>query len=229
MKKHHTLLLTILFIACITYITLHIYWFSNEPECFFKAYEVGQIVNKLCLSYIAAFIFYLVVNYLPQRKRRKKLLENLDTQINVIENCLNQILKELNYQTDQETLTIDNITQKELKNVLLNTSPKHKSSINYPNNKNASILKVIEVNFKVVQNEYLDLEKHYDLYSVNLYKLLKERIRDKSIHTFPVGLKMIAEISKTNQQDNLGLFDTILFSYIENTKEFISEWKKNKN
>lgn len=62
---------TRLFIACIVIFILNSVWFQNIPNCFRGADKIGDIVNKLCLSYISSYIFYfLVVHYKSYQDKR---------------------------------------------------------------------------------------------------------------------------------------------------------------
>lgn len=65
--------LLIIFLISILTIVLIDFWFINIPVLFKGGEKIGQIVYKLCFSYISAFIFYFLVVHLKNQKDKENL------------------------------------------------------------------------------------------------------------------------------------------------------------
>ncbi len=220
------ILLTLLIIA-VAYLILYIFVFLDRTEIFYKASEVGILFYRLAIGYIAASMFYFIVNYFPQKRKAKKMLANLETQVNRIETNINKILSEFNYPNEQEILTLENYSSDELKLILENTKFDFKTKVNYIGQQKANVIKHIEVQTNEINNELQDIEKHIDLISPELFKALKDVQRMPISRAFVAGIDMIKREKLQNQ--NLGIFTDLFADYLNKVKEFKSEWEKNKN
>jgi hypothetical protein len=65
--------LSFLFIISLVTVCLIDFWLINVPEIFKKGHTFGPIVEKLCLSYISAFIFYFLVVHIKQQNDKKNI------------------------------------------------------------------------------------------------------------------------------------------------------------
>lgn len=227
MKMKLPKILIVLLIIAITYLILYIFVFLDREEIFYNASEVGILFYRLAIGYIAASMFYFIVNYFPQKRKAKKMLANLDTQIDKIETNVNKILNEFNYPNDQQILTLENYNSDSLKLILENTKFDFKTKVNYVGLQNANIIKHIEVQANEINNELQDIEKHMDLISPELFRAIKDVQRMPISRVFIAGIGMIKRENLNNQ--NLGIFTDLLSEYLGKIKNLKSEWNKNKN
>ena len=67
--------LSFIFILCLAIVLCINFWFIDIPELFKNGSKVGILIEKLCLSYISAFIFYFLVVHTKQQKDKKHIYE----------------------------------------------------------------------------------------------------------------------------------------------------------
>lgn len=77
-------LVTLVFVLLLIHVVIYKTWLLNIPEWFSTAYEIGDIFYVLAMSYIASYIFYILVTFLPQRKQKKKTYEYVNHKVNLI-------------------------------------------------------------------------------------------------------------------------------------------------
>lgn len=65
--------LTFLFVISLMTVCLIDFWLINVQELFKGGHVFGPIIEKLCLSYISAFIFYFLVVHTKQQKDKKNI------------------------------------------------------------------------------------------------------------------------------------------------------------
>lgn len=65
--------LGLIFIIALLTICVIDFLLIDIPELFNGGYKLGQIIYKLCLSYISAFIFYFLVVHIKQQKDKENL------------------------------------------------------------------------------------------------------------------------------------------------------------
>ncbi|WP_034040107.1 hypothetical protein [Wocania ichthyoenteri] len=227
MKTNIPKLLLALLLVAIIYLLLYIFVFLDKTEIFYKASEVGILFYRLTIGYIAATMFYFIVNYFPQKRKANKMLANLDTQVNKIEANINKILSEFNYPNEQEILTLENYSSDSLKLILENTKFDFVTKVNYVGQQKTNVIKHIEVQVNEINNELKDIEKHIDLISPELFKTLKDVQRMPISRVFVAGIDMVKREKLQNQ--NLGIFTDLFVDYLNKVKEFKFEWEKNKN
>lgn len=63
------------------------FWLIDIPEIFKGGYKLGQIIYKLCMSYISAFIFYFLVVHIKQQKDKENLYSYVAQKVNMIIGC----------------------------------------------------------------------------------------------------------------------------------------------
>lgn len=81
-------------IVAVVFIFLYYFIFLNTSECFEGAYELGLIFSRLSLSYISAFIFYIMINYLPAQKRENEFAKIFKYHADIIENAYSSLYNE---------------------------------------------------------------------------------------------------------------------------------------
>jgi hypothetical protein len=65
--------ITILFIICLTTILSLDFWLKGIPEFFNGGAKIGDIIYKLCMSYISAYIFYFLVVHIKAQKDKANI------------------------------------------------------------------------------------------------------------------------------------------------------------
>lgn len=65
--------LSTIFLLSLASILLIDFWLIDTPEIFPGGYKLGQIIYKVSLSYISAFIFYFLVVHMKQRPGYERL------------------------------------------------------------------------------------------------------------------------------------------------------------
>ncbi len=87
--------ITILFFICIATIICIDFWFKNIPEFFNGAAKIGEIVEKLCLSYISAFIFYFLVVHIKAQKDKANIYNYATKKVYMVIGCCWGLIAEL--------------------------------------------------------------------------------------------------------------------------------------
>lgn len=87
-------ILSILFIVCLIFIFLYqlILTKHSPPSWFENAYELGLISYRLCLSYVASFIFYFLNIHLKNFKLKVNTVKYVDNKIRKIKE-MNHIMQ----------------------------------------------------------------------------------------------------------------------------------------
>lgn len=67
--------LGLLFIISLSIVLMINFWLIDIPELFTKGNTIGVLVEKLCLSYISAFIFYFFVVHIKQQKDKRNIYQ----------------------------------------------------------------------------------------------------------------------------------------------------------
>lgn len=62
-----------IFLCSVFVILLMDFWLINIPEIFSGAHKIGQLIYRICLSYVSAFIFYFFVVHIKQQKEKEIL------------------------------------------------------------------------------------------------------------------------------------------------------------
>ena len=70
-------------------------WLIDIPEFFTKGYELGQVIYRLCLSYISAFIFYFLVVHIKQQKDKQNLYSYVAAKVDTILSEAENLIKEM--------------------------------------------------------------------------------------------------------------------------------------
>lgn len=74
--------LSLIFIGALITICIIDFLLIDIPEIFIGGYKFGQIIYKLCMSYISAFIFYFLVVHIKQQKDKKNLYPYVTKKVN---------------------------------------------------------------------------------------------------------------------------------------------------
>lgn len=122
MKNLYKLILTlrkdlsILFMTCIITVCVIDFWLIHIPELFNGGAAFGVIADKLCLSYISAFIFYFLVVHTKQQKDKENMYAYVSNKVWHIIAYGTTIIREMakasnvelksNYPSEQELLEV---------------------------------------------------------------------------------------------------------------------------
>ena len=84
-----------IFVGALIAICIIDFWLIDIPEFFSKGYEFGQIIYKLCISYISAFIFYFLVVHIKQQKDKQNLYTYVAEKMDIIISDAECLTKEI--------------------------------------------------------------------------------------------------------------------------------------
>lgn len=77
--------LALLFIVSLLTVLMINFWLIDIPEFFNKGNTIGILAEKLCMSYISAFIFYFFVVHIKQQKDKRNIYQFVaEKSINII-------------------------------------------------------------------------------------------------------------------------------------------------
>jgi len=96
MKTFEKITFAVFFISLIDIFVYKI-WLLQIPEWFPYAYELGDIVFVLATAYIASFVFYFLVTFLPQRKQKQNVYKYVNYKVELILNNFKSILSHTSY------------------------------------------------------------------------------------------------------------------------------------
>lgn len=99
------------------------------PELWDNAGIQFEILYQISLAIIASFIFYIMQIYIPQRKKKKAIRPYITRLMNKISDSMDIIIRELSKCYLNQDISIVNITDEELKCIINNYSPRHKTTI----------------------------------------------------------------------------------------------------
>lgn len=127
--------ITVLFFVCIATIICIDFWFKDIPEIFSGAAKIGDIIYKLCLSYISAFIFYFLVVHIKAQKDKVNLYSYVAKKVDmVIGSCLGIIVE---ISKSANISLIDKYpSEDELSGICININPNSKAPLLLSNNSN---------------------------------------------------------------------------------------------
>lgn len=84
-----------LFVGALAVICVIDFWLIDLPDIFKGGFKLGQIVYKLCMSYISAFIFYFLVVHIKQQKDKQNLYTYIDKKVAVILSDAKSLIDEM--------------------------------------------------------------------------------------------------------------------------------------
>lgn len=113
--------------------------FDGVPELFSGGAKLGTIVVNVCLSYIAAYIFYLVTYLIPRNIERKHIEEHAAHLINMVLFYILFIMQDAaNMKIHQEDLKLKDLSEDDfrsaMKDVFMDNELKHFRADIYGNN-----------------------------------------------------------------------------------------------
>jgi len=132
--------LVLVLIIAVLIITSIDFWLINIPECFIGGHKIGQIFRALSMSYISAFILYLLVVHYKQYKDKTILYPYIISQINIIKERATTIGDVLRRKTK---ITINNKypTDTDIETICSSLNPKSKAPLQFGlNGRNANWL-----------------------------------------------------------------------------------------
>ncbi len=226
-EKSFLNIIIFLLLVSILFVILYIFILIDIPAKFDKGYEIGLLIFNLCLSLIAASIFYFIIDFFPKKVRKHEILNSLEIHMVGIEDIYNSILINLNYDgVEIEQLNVHNVDKGTLKKAMLNTPLNYKTGVQSVPKENLTIFELATSKKGLVENEISEMEKHIDFLSTDLYKTMVELKRIDLTLIFRAGLVMV---NRLNQQViNLEMFADELFKYIQKVKELRIKWDLNK-
>lgn len=204
--------LTIIFILCFGIIIwINFINFKFQELIFGTATKTEFLIETLCLSLIAAYIFYYLNVYLVEKKERKTILPFISKNVisiivnnHSIINCL---------KNDQKLSLKDYPNQEEFKKLLNRVSPKDKSPFYYQNEnwlflfKNRQELTLNLINRIFLSGKYVDeklrkilLEMQCSLYLKDDYAFNSSQFNDPNLEKYYVVFsnyfKLIRELNE---------------------------------
>tara|TARA_R110002167_G_scaffold110677_9_gene281508 strand:+ start:4598 stop:5365 length:768 start_codon:yes stop_codon:yes gene_type:complete len=106
---------TISTIYCVEFV------FDDVPELFSGGEKLGSIVVNICLSFIAAYIFYLVTYLIPKHIERKHIEEHAAHLINKVLFYILFIVQDAaNFNIPQKDLKLKDLSEDDFKNAMTN-------------------------------------------------------------------------------------------------------------
>lgn len=111
----------ILYLCLILILSFEFFLF-DIPELFPKASTLGNIIIKLCYSYISALLFYYLVVHFKRQNEKRNFYKVLDKKLNTILNQGKNLSNRLNKISEDENF--DPLVIKNLTNVLTKINPK---------------------------------------------------------------------------------------------------------
>ena len=124
MKRQNIILNSILVIATILVFCNNVV-FTETPEIFPKAYEIGNIFSNLSLAYISSYIFYLVVVKYQENKDKKNIYSTIYLRVKKLVDNGNSVVTLLkNYNPSKEKDLLQKITKEDFLKLCKNSDPK---------------------------------------------------------------------------------------------------------
>lgn len=120
--------ITLLFFICIITIICIDFWLIEVIEFFNCGYKIGLIVEKLCLSYISAFIFYFLVVHIKTQKEKANIHNYIRAKVYTVINCCVLSLKELS-KASNVSLSEKYPTEEELNLIFKSINPNSKAPL----------------------------------------------------------------------------------------------------
>ncbi len=121
MKRQNIILNTILVITTIIVFCNNVI-FTEIPEIFPKAYEIGNIFSNLSLAYISSYIFYLVVVKYQENKDKKNIYSTIYLRVKKLVDNGNSVMTLLkNYNPSKDKDILQKITKKDFLKLCENT------------------------------------------------------------------------------------------------------------
>lgn len=124
MTKTRLILTFILFVSLVCIFVIKYIW-GQTPEKWDFGEETGEVLFGLCISYIAAFIFYVIDIWIPQNQEKKKRYNRLAVPLSRLLNHMKSQLigltnsktkEELNFNDFEKEVFIENVESYDLIN-----------------------------------------------------------------------------------------------------------------
>ncbi|TXL67449.1 hypothetical protein FHP05_00015 [Cerasibacillus terrae] len=127
-------IITIIEITSLVCIYIIYFILDDVPEYFQGGYELGVVISNLSIGYTVSYIFNILVVYIPEQRRKKKVYLYVSKLTNLIvmhgENLFNDMIKKAN----RKDLTFSNLKPNDIKDICKNINPNTLSpSINIGN------------------------------------------------------------------------------------------------
>ncbi len=110
------------FIGALLTVCIIDFWLSDIPELFSGGYKLGQIIYKLCMSYISAFIFYFLVVHIKQQKDKENLYLYVSKKVHIINSSASGLISAIS-KASKITLTEKYPSKEELDIICKSINP----------------------------------------------------------------------------------------------------------
>ncbi|WP_161515509.1 hypothetical protein [Priestia megaterium] len=191
------------------FVLIYNIWLLNIPEKISWGYEIGVIIHTLCLSYIAAFIFFFLNIHHSQFKSRVKgrtYVQNKISKISRLNMELHSVLKKQLNSENEEELEKRILTEEQIKTACTEINVKQQVKVTstvdyvfgnwfqYFNYMHKEIMEVISS--LAQQNLYNDeelfeilfkIEFQFDAY-LNRFKGNQVNVKEDSLNFFKDGI-----------------------------------------
>ena len=118
--------LLILFVVAFLTLVLIDFLLINIPEVFAGGSKIGQIIYRLCLSYISAFIFYFLVVHVKNQKDKENLYSYIAKKVRMVIGAAKAVAGAMAKEASVE-LSGDFPTKSELSKICKAVNPKGKA------------------------------------------------------------------------------------------------------
>ncbi|MGV8916137.1 MAG: hypothetical protein ACOH1X_11885 [Kaistella sp.] len=181
-----------------------------------------NLLQNLILSFVAATIFYFIVQYLPQKKRNEKILENLEEFKKNCGYCINNIMNGMNKESFGDMFKYSEISEDFLKILMAKTSYSHITNYPYVGISNITLKEFIfikEQELKENLNHMLQFQSYLTPEIIRIILNLKQIELYKNF----VSTEAVIEIFEGKQSNIDLIFDTFL-NIIRQLKMLDNEW-----
>ena len=150
----------ILYTALFLYILIE-FFLSEYSEIFPFGYKIGQLISKLSISYISAFIFYFIVVHIKSEKDKENINEYVGHKIYSIITSAMLIILPIIRKSDEKA-DFKYLELEDLEKLLSSVNRNDKSSPLIINNENANWIEWYKYLKKSTEKSISELYKRYN-------------------------------------------------------------------
>ena len=212
-----------IFIVAITSLLIIDFWLVDIPELFSGGKKLGSIIEKLCLSYISAFIFYFLVVHIKQQTDKKNIYSYIAIKSNLIIAYGQAIGRDL-AKFSNVTLKGTYPDKNELLEICSKINPYSETNLLlYMGGPSANWFQYFE------NNRYETFEAINDIYTKMTFldtKLVKHIVEIENSNFFPFA-KALANFPIQAKNTNLLNFYSTILEHINTIEKFQEYYLKN--
>ena len=161
---------TLLLISIVVYLSIVLY-LVHIPGFFPGAYELGQFVSKIAVSYISGFIFYFIVVHLKSVKDKEHVNEYVGHEVFGIITSGHLLIQPLMQKVDKKA-TFRYLDTKELYELLSQIDPLAKESPLSRNDESATWVEWYAYEIQSTQKHLVNIFQRFQYLDAELVKLL---------------------------------------------------------